>query len=285
MSSSCPPAECANRLLLLRFGAERVPRRLSLAEGPALLCWLPIQGALVETADGWVLLETGIGPAVAASASAQEGYAAAAAAEGLGSEDAPEATLWPGGPDGSWCWGRGLDAVLADHDLTVAELRLAAVSHLHLDHTGGLPLLARAGVPVAIQAAELAFGETEAAVQGGYVRSDVDGHPIDWRPLDGDARLAPGVHALFTPGHTPGHMSYRVELPQTGSWILAIDAADFGQNLLDVGLPGAHGGTAADTRASLLRLVTEANARGARLLPGHDALAFSLAGHPPGGHR
>ena len=28
------------------------------------------------------------------------------------------------------------------------------------------------------------------------------------------------------PGHTPGHMSYRVDLPESGTWLLAVDAAD-----------------------------------------------------------
>ena len=31
------------------------------------------------------------------------------------------------------------------------------------------------------------------------------------RLLDGDCEIAPGVSAVLTPGHTPGHMSIRVE--------------------------------------------------------------------------
>ena len=36
-----------------------------------------------------------------------------------------------------------------------------------------------------------------------------------WRLLDGDTELAPGVTVLRTDGHTPGHQSLMVELPET----------------------------------------------------------------------
>jgi glyoxylase-like metal-dependent hydrolase (beta-lactamase superfamily II) len=283
----CPEAvtDHANSLHVLQFGAELVPRSLSVAGGGPLLGWEPICGFLVETDDGPVLLETGMHPRTAADPEVQAGYARAAEGAGLSLDDVPPAELWPGGRPGVFAWARPLEEVLAEHGVHVADLALSAVSHLHVDHTGGLPALALARVPVAIQAAELAFAATPEALEGGLHPPDIEGHDVRWQVLEGDARLAPGVHALATPGHTPGHMSYRVELAQTGTWVLAVDAADLGQNVLDLAPPGSCGAGEDAARASVRRLVDEANRRHARLLPGHDQLALNLAASPPGGHR
>ena len=110
-----------------------------------------------------------------------------------------------------------------------------------------------------------------------------------WEALDGDADVAPGVTVLSTPGHTPGHVSLRVELPDTGTWIFAADAADLGQNLLDrVPCGYCAGGSVEDEDAassSLQRLLAEAADADARLIPGHDQLVLNAARHPPAGHR
>jgi N-acyl homoserine lactone hydrolase len=276
----------ADRLLLLQFGGELIPRSLSVAGAPPLLAWVPVFGALVRTAAGWVLLETGVAPGSVADPAVQAMYVRAAEGDRLVPGDERDACLSHpavGEADG-FLWARPFAEVLAEQGVAPADLALAAVSHLHVDHTGGLRELAAAGVPVAIQRAELDFARTDEAVEGGLRRADLDAD-LAWRVLDGDAELAPGLHALATPGHTPGHMSYRVELEETGSWLLAIDAADVGQNLLDLRLPGSCAAGEAAARASLRRLLDEARRRGARLLPGHDQLALDLAAHPRGGHR
>jgi glyoxylase-like metal-dependent hydrolase (beta-lactamase superfamily II) len=45
-----------------------------------------------------------------------------------------------------------------------------------------------------------------------------------WRLLDGDTELAPGLTVLRTDGHTPGHQSLLVHLPQSGPVLLTGDA-------------------------------------------------------------
>ena len=42
--------------------------------------------------------------------------------------------------------------------------------------------------------------------------------------IDGNPELLPGLTLLETGGHTPGHQSVLVRLPQTGPVLLAIDA-------------------------------------------------------------
>jgi N-acyl homoserine lactone hydrolase len=283
-------------MYLLQFGAERITKALSLRAGSSRLYWEPIIGILVETDEGWVLLETGMGRAALDDPAADALYAEAAESTGVDTsrEEQPNWHLCPSPPAGRrWTWGLDGDPMataLADIGLAPENLSLAAISHLHIDHSGGIPGLARAGVPIAIQQAELEFANSDrAGPETGYYEADWIGVDAHWRPLDGDARLAPGVWALSTPGHTPGHMSYRIDLPETGSWVFTVDASDLGENLYDEVPPGTCvGGTPEDeanAERSLKRLIDEALRLDARLIPGHDQLVWNAARHPRGGHR
>jgi N-acyl homoserine lactone hydrolase len=283
----------ASRMFVVQYGAERVPRALSLRGGPADLGWEPLFGVLVQTGDRWILFDTGMARAALDAEETQQSYRAAAVDAGA-DPDEDTWSLYPTPPDPSrWNWGLAgdpLPVALASLDLAVADLSLAVISHLHLDHSGGIPLLAAAGVPVALQRAELDFAHSgRATFAEGFRAQDWSDPRVRWELLDGDAELAPGVTVLSTPGHTPGHSSLRVELPGTGTWIFAGDAADLGQNLLDrVPCGYCAGGAAEDeaaAEASLQRLLSEAADSDARLIPGHDQLVLNAVRHPPSGHR
>ena len=280
----------ADRLFFLQYGAERVSKNLSLAGGPHHLYWEALFGVLVETGAGWVLLDTGMSRV----AHEDEANTAAYRAGCVGAPNEHEPWhFYPAPPDGVYNWGKGgdpLETALAEVGLRPADLALAAVSHLHVDHSGGIPTLARAGVPIAIQGRELDFVRSGAVgTAEGFFAPDWTEPSTEWRILDGDAELAPGVVALSTPGHTPGHQSFRIELPDTGTWIYTGDAADLGQNYLDrVPCGSCAGGTEADERdaaASLEKLLAAARETNAHLIPGHDQLVLNAVRHPTGGHR
>jgi N-acyl homoserine lactone hydrolase len=286
-------SELAQRMYLLQYGAERVPRALSLRDGASTLGWEPLFGVLVATDLGWVLFDTGMARAALDAEETQESYRAAAESAGAPTET-PTWSLHPAPPEPRrWNWGLEGDPLvtaLAAVGLEIGDLRLAVVSHLHLDHSGGIPLLARAGVPVAIQRRELDFVRSgRATFAEGFREEDWSEPGTVWRVLDGDADVAPGVRVLATPGHTPGHSSLRVDLPETGTWIFAGDAADLGQNLLDRVPCGYCAGGSAEAEAeaedSLHRLLDESAATDARLVPGHDQLVLNAVRHPRGGHR
>ena len=265
----------ATRMLLLQYGEECTPKWMSVRGADSTLRWVPVIGILVETAGEWVILETGF------SRRALEDDAACRAIYG------PEVS----GADRYFA-PRGLDgepfaAALAQHDLTPGDMSLAAVSHLHIDHSGGLPLLSAAGVPVAIQRRELDFGLERAGIAEAYYRPDYEDLGTDWRILDGDAEIAPGISVLSSPGHTPGHMSYRIDLPQTGTWIFTLDAADLGENLFDRSAIGSTADPADESRVlpSLERLLRIADDLDARIVPCHDPYYWRALRHPPGGHQ
>ena len=80
------------------------------------------------------------------------------------------------------------------------DVRLIVNSHLHFDHCGQNDALR---CPIAVQRAEI-----DAAHQPYYTVEGWAAVPADRaRILDGDGDLAPGVAALLTPGHTPGHQA------------------------------------------------------------------------------
>lgn len=262
----------ALRMFALRFGTERVPKLVSVLGADRRIVTEPIFGAVVETTAGLVLLDTGIGRSALADP------AALSAIYGAGRH--------PTGPEGD-----PLPVALAELDLKVSDLSLAAISHLHLDHTGGVPLLAAAAVPIAIQAEEIDYGRHRVAagneLQVAFYAGDYSGPGIDWQRLDGGTEIAPGVSVVPTPGHTPGHQSFRVDLSNTGTWILAADAADLAENLhqaIPCGIV-AEPGDADRAAASTTALLELAERTDARVLPGHDPIVWRAAWHPPGGHR
>lgn len=262
----------AVRMFMLTFGTERVPKSISVLGAGRQTITEPIYGAVVETSEGLVLLDTGMGRAALADSEALSAI--------YGAQNHPF------GPEGD-----PLLVALAGLDLKVSDLSVAVVSHLHLDHTGGIPLLAEAGVPVAIQAEEIDYGLHRAAqnteLGAAFYRSDYTGPGIKWQRLDGATEIAPGVSVVLTPGHTPGHQSFRVDLPGTGAWILTADAADLAENLHEAIPCGSvsepdDAGRAATSTTELLELAMRIDAR---VMPGHDPVVWKAAWHPPGGHR
>ena len=91
---------------------------------------------------------------------------------------------------------------------------------------------------------------------------------------DGEVEIAPGVTAIPTYGHTPGHQSFMVELDDSvggGGFVFAFDAADLTENIeheLPVG--GAVEIDPRETVGPIRHLKKLAAERGFELIPGHD---------------
>jgi len=151
-------------------------------------------------------------------------------------------------------------------------------SHLHLDHTG-----AAGRFPNAIhivQRAEYEYAFTpDWFAAGGYVRQDFDRPGLRWHFLEGpctdnyDLFGDGSVKMIFTPGHSPGHQSFLITLPITGSIILTIDAAYTLDHWDEKALPGFLASTV-DTVRSVRKLHQVARQTGAMVVTGHDPDAW-----------
>jgi N-acyl homoserine lactone hydrolase len=163
------------------------------------------------------------------------------------------------------------------------DVDLVVLSHLHFDHAGGAALFQDS--ELVVQQDEYAFAHYPAGVFASfYYRKNFDLPEYRWRLLEGDAELAPGVTVLRSDGHTPGHQSLLVDLPETGPVILAGDCC-YWQESIDREIP--PGVVWDPTRAmhSIKRLKTIARLTRGRILPSHDPVFWESAIKAPDAYR
>jgi N-acyl homoserine lactone hydrolase len=86
--------------------------------------------------------------------------------------------------------------------------------------------------------------------------------------------IAPGVTAVLTAGHTPGHQSFVVDIDDSvggGGLVLAFDAADLTENIVEeVSIGGRVDASPEECVEQVRRLASLAAGRGYPLVPGHD---------------
>ncbi len=209
-----------------------------------------IQGYLVETNRGArILIDTGFPPEYATN------YASAAARDGLDSFG----TLIDFSPRQT---AAGQLTVLG---LTPADITHVVLSHGHIDHVGSLPLFAHA--PVLMTRAER---QTAKPLYFGG-ESPVDWPDADYHLIDDVTDICPGLTVIPTPGHTAGHASVMVSLPDTGTVILAGDALNRASEPQE-GFPGVWDSAVA--RQSADQLFTLQAGHKAMMIYGHDPVQW-----------
>jgi len=248
----------AKRVVLLTFGWAEMPKSRSVhGASEAQRLREPVPGVLVEIEGGWVLLDTGYNPALIRDPQLRRRF-----------HDRRRGIV-PILPPGDDPLLGALDAA----GIRVDQISLVAVSHLHSDHAGGLRHFA-GRVPVQLQRDELTFGLSPEAEHHGVCRVDFDDPAIDWCLTDGDVEIAPGVTAVKTPGHTPGHQSFVVRYDGSvggGGFVFAFDAADLAENIArELPIGGVVGCDPADTVEQIRRLKALASTDRLRIVPGHD---------------
>jgi N-acyl homoserine lactone hydrolase len=159
---------------------------------------------------------------------------------------------------------------LARLGLAVADVDVVFLGHLHWDHAGGLCDLP--GCEVHVHGDELRGARSG---QDPAVFADELAMSGQWRVQESEYTVAPGVHAIATPGHTAGHMSMLIELPHGAPVLLCGDAADLHENLDEEIAPGlCWQDDEALALASIRKLKLLAQQEGAELWPNHDFAAF-----------
>lgn len=210
---------------------------------------VPVTGALIEMKDGeHILFDTGMLP------------------QGL--DDGKELTLaryremilrYEPQDD--------IRARLTELGRTPDDVKIVINSHFHWDHAGGNRLFPKA--QFFVQSSEYRFAQRpDAFASRTYARAYFD-CGIDYQLMTGDAVVKPGVGALTTPGHTPGHQSLLVRLPSGRAMILTGDALMCPANL-DPALPPGNAHTTEHAVASIARLKMLAKLLNGDLVICHD---------------
>jgi glyoxylase-like metal-dependent hydrolase (beta-lactamase superfamily II) len=240
-----------------------VPRRWTLQdetdESPIRL---PLTALLARSDERWFLFDTGLGSEFRDVEFSQRWYR-------WGDPELPGGEADP------------LISQLRECGVSIDDVDVLVMSHLHVDHTGGIRYFAD-GRPVYIQRGELDFGLSDDAARE-QCPAHYDDPKIAWQPLDGDAELADGILAISTPGHAPGHMSYLIELPETGAVLFPFDAVPMMENV-ERDSPIAVGSIEAQKpliRESHDRIIALAQSKRARLLPGHCPRTWPALGGQP----
>lgn len=252
------------RIILLTLGWEELPKSVSVHGAPAEERMRePVPGVLLQTDGGWVMLDTGFNTALV-----RDPY--------LYRRFFPTVEYRPVLPGP----GEPIEQRLAEVGVDIDQIHTVAVSHLHHDHAGGIKLFADK-VPVHVQRRELEYGLSNhpEPERNAIVRVDFDDPRIDWCLADGEAEIAPGVTAVPTYGHTPGHQSFVVQLDHSVSggdaaangYVFAFDAADLTENIEhELAIGGFIDVTAEETVEPIRKLKKLAADKGFPLIPGHD---------------
>jgi N-acyl homoserine lactone hydrolase len=256
------------RILPLTYGWEDLPETISIHGGdPSVRLREPVPGVLLQVDGGWLLLDTGFNVPMVRDPLLYERF------HGRGGI---HAELLHDERD-------SLEVAFELVGVDPADVTVVALSHLHNDHAGGLRHFAER-VPVHCQRRELAYGMSPhpEPERHGMFRIDYDDPVIDWRLADGDVEIAPGVQAVATYGHTPGHQSFVVTLTDdladvygVPGFVLAFDAADLQRNIDDEVAVGAFVDCPPEqTIEAIRRLKAIACEQSYRVVPGHDPVVW-----------
>ena len=160
---------------------------------------------------------------------------------------------------------------LAKLNLKPEQIKYVGISHYHGDHTGqvasfpGATLLIGAREWDAITAPKPAEGVNYKPFEH-WAKGE---GKLEALSLDKDVFGDGSVIVLRTPGHTPGHQSLLVKLPQMGNVIIVGDAVHFRENWDTDGVP-AFNYDRAQTVASIERLKKIAANLKATVIIQHD---------------
>ena len=194
---------------------------------------------LIKHAQGWLLWDTGVADAIADMPDGQK-------------PADPRATHWKR--------PKTLASQLEQLGVKPADIKLVAVSQTHADHIGNITMFPQS--TLLVQKAEYDWP----APVGPRFKPE---HPVNKLDGDHDVFGDGSVRIIATPGHTPGHQSLLVKLPNTGAVLLSGDAVHFKANWENRGVP-ANNSDKDKTAASMQRMADIMAQEKAQLWINHD---------------
>jgi N-acyl homoserine lactone hydrolase len=201
----------------------------------------PVPAYLIETDQQRILVDTGLNPAAV-----------------------PDPAAFYGQPEAMSLFGFEQEQSVAEQ-VDLDTVTMVVLTHLHWDHTGGLPLVPTS-IPLVIQRREWEAGhDPGTAKQNFFFPRDYTGEERRLVLVDGDHDLLGdgSIELLHTPGHTPGHQSVRA-----GDLVIGADVVHLASGLDDHRFPlFAHSHDEQERSAERLRGLRDA---GLTVMPGHD---------------
>ncbi|MHB8190626.1 MAG: N-acyl homoserine lactonase family protein [Ferrimicrobium sp.] len=175
------------------------------------------------------------------------------------------------------------DSRLHQIGLEIGDIDYVVASHLHFDHAGNLQLFKGSNARLICNDKEKAFAfGYEGAFNGAHLKADYEG--LDFETVSGDTEILPGVTLIEAPGHTPGTMSMKVDLPQTGPMIFTSDAIYLGDSYGPPASPAAIVNDLGAWYSSVEKLRGIAESTNAQLIFGHDATQLRSMRLAPAGY-
>jgi N-acyl homoserine lactone hydrolase len=143
---------------------------------------------------------------------------------------------------------------LAQLKLTPDQIKFVGISHYHGDHVGQANSFPKSTLLIGKgDWDEMTSPKPREGANPAFLSSWIkDGSKAEPVPLDKDVFGDGSVMMLYTPGHTPGHHSLLVKLPQMGAVFITGDLAHFHENWDTNGVP-TFNTSRAQTLASLDR--------------------------------
>jgi N-acyl homoserine lactone hydrolase len=162
--------------------------------------------------------------------------------------------------------------LLAQLKLKPEQIRYIGISHYHGDHIGQVGSFPKSTLLIGKGDWDVLTNPkpTAGANSEPFANWISGGGKVEPVPLDKDVFDDGTVLMLTTPGHTPGHHSLLVKLPQMGNVLLSGDLAHFRENYDGNGVP-TFNTDRAETLASIDRVKKIAANLKATVIIQHDA--------------
>jgi glyoxylase-like metal-dependent hydrolase (beta-lactamase superfamily II) len=160
-----------------------------------------------------------------------------------------------------------------------ADIDYFAFSHIHNDHTGNASLFKASKIVMQEKEFNIAFDQNNRPYNYEDIRALENSEFIK---LKGDYDLFGDGSVTFisTPGHTPGHQSLLVKLPETGYVIVSGDISYYQENYKNRGVP-TFNSSKEETLASLEKIEHLSRELNARLWIQHDKDQYHRLKHSP----
>jgi N-acyl homoserine lactone hydrolase len=248
------PTTTIRRLFVLLCGFEILPKTISTrGRGERFILSEPVCSYLLDTTTGWVLLDAGMNPANGRDpARIEEKFSR----RGMTAPVIKNHHL--------------MDHQLGELGVRYSDIGHVILSHLHYDHCGCLRQFAHARISVQRREYDQAFSAHPGIA---YFADEYADARLNWDLRDGDWEAQPGLQLIDTRGHTQGHQSAVVQLPESGAYVLPFDAGDLQENFDEEILPGETCDADAALRAIKRLKAIEVETHATRLLF-HDPQAI-----------